>query len=111
VIITKDAPCVLLRRAIVSFNKPLAVDQDICTGCRQCVEIGCPAISWDESKAGEYTTAEGKTKKRKGTAFIAETICNGCGLCYQVCKFGAIQGESDKVNFGFKLNRYRPVDK
>ena len=110
VIITKDAPCVLLRRAIVSFNKPFTVDVDICTGCRQCIEVGCPAISWDESKAGEYTTADGKTKKRKGAAFIAETICNGCGLCYQICKFGAIKGESDKIDFGFKLNRYRPMD-
>ncbi len=110
VIITKDAPCVLLRRAIASFNKPLVVDQDACTGCRQCVEIGCPAISWDVSKAGEYTTAEGKTKKRKGTAVIDATLCTGCGLCYQVCKFGTIKGESDEVPFGLKLNRYRPTD-
>jgi indolepyruvate ferredoxin oxidoreductase alpha subunit len=111
VIITKDAPCVLLRRAIVSFNRPFVVDQAICTGCRQCIEVGCPAISWDETKAGEYTTAEGKTKKRKGASFIAETICNGCGLCYQICKFGAIKGESDKINVGFKLHRYRTMDK
>jgi indolepyruvate ferredoxin oxidoreductase alpha subunit len=111
VIITKDAPCVLLRRAIISFNKPFAVDQAICTGCRQCIEVGCPAISWDESKAGEYATAEGKTKKRKGVSFIAETICNGCGLCYQICKFGAIKGESDKSDFGFNLHRYRSMDK
>lgn len=110
VIITKDAPCALLRRAIGSFNKPLSVNQAVCTGCRQCVQLGCPAISWDVSKAGEYTTADGKKKKRKGASFIEATICNGCGLCYQVCKFGAITGESDEVPLGFQLNRYRPSD-
>jgi indolepyruvate ferredoxin oxidoreductase alpha subunit len=110
VIITKDAPCALLRRAIGAFNKPLTVNQDVCTGCRQCVQLGCPAISWDVSKAGEYTTADGKTKKRKGASFIEATICNGCGLCYQVCKFGAIRGESDEVPLGFQLNRYRSSD-
>jgi indolepyruvate ferredoxin oxidoreductase alpha subunit len=110
VIITKDAPCALLRRAIGSFNKPLAVNQTVCTGCRQCVQLGCPAISWDVSKAGEYTTADGKKKKRKGASFIEATICNGCGLCYQVCKFSAITGESDEVPLGFQLNRYRPSD-
>ncbi len=110
VIITKDAPCALLRRAIGSFNNPLTVDQGVCTGCRQCVQLGCPAISWDVSKAGEYTTADGKTKKRKGASFIEATLCNGCGLCYQVCAFGAIKGESDEVPLGFQLNRYRSTD-
>ncbi|HCS77329.1 MAG TPA: hypothetical protein DIW05_06380 [Syntrophaceae bacterium] len=33
-------------------------------------------------------TKEGS--KRKGIAVIDETLCNGCGLCEQVCKFGAI---------------------
>jgi indolepyruvate ferredoxin oxidoreductase alpha subunit len=110
VIITKDAPCVLLRRAMAFLNKPLTVDQDVCTGCRQCVQLGCPAINWDVSKAGEYTTGDGKAKKRKGASFIEATLCNGCGLCYQVCKFGAIKGESDEVPLGFQLNRYRPTD-
>lgn len=104
-IVTKDGPCALLRRAIEAYNPPLRVDQEICTGCRQCIELGCPAISWDPSKAGEYRTAEGKTKKRKGAAFINELLCNGCGLCYQVCKFGAIKGESEEVPIGFKVRR------
>jgi indolepyruvate ferredoxin oxidoreductase alpha subunit len=110
VIITKDAPCCLLRRAFESFNKPLTVDADVCTGCRQCVQIGCPAISWDATKAGEYVTADGKTKKRKGVSHIDPAICNGCGLCYQICKFGAIKADTDQVPFGFNLNRYRPSD-
>jgi len=110
VIITKDAPCVLLRRAISSFNAPMHVDTDVCTGCRQCIQIGCPAISWDATKAGEYKTAEGKTKTRKGASYINPELCNGCGLCYQICKFDAIKGESDQVAFGFTLNKYRPID-
>lgn len=104
-IVTKDGPCVLLRRAIEHYNPPLRVDQEICTGCRQCVELGCPALSWDPTKAGEYKTREGKTKRRKGAAFINDLLCNGCGLCYQVCEFGAIKGESEEVPFGFKVRR------
>lgn len=110
VIITKDAPCALLRRSITFFNKPLHVDQDVCTGCRQCIQLGCPAIMWDSTKAGDYTTTDGKTKKRKGTSFIDAMLCNGCGLCYQVCQFGAIRGETEEIPIGFSLNRYRPTD-
>ena len=36
---------------------------------------GCPAI----------------TKQADGTTKINDTMCNGCGLCAQVCKFGAIE--------------------
>jgi indolepyruvate ferredoxin oxidoreductase alpha subunit len=110
VIITKDAPCALLRRSIASFNNPLQVDHNACTGCRRCSQLGCPAIKWDPSKAGDYTTADGKTKKRKGTSFIDAMLCNGCGLCYQVCQFDAIRGEADEVPIGFSLNRYRSTD-
>jgi len=104
-IVTKDGPCALLRRAIESYNPPLRVDQEVCTGCRQCIELGCPAISWDPTKAGEYRTRDGKTKRRKGASFINDLLCNGCGLCYQVCKFGAIKGESEEVPVGFKVRR------
>ncbi len=105
VIVTVDAPCVLLRRAIKSYNEPLWVDEQLCTGCRLCLEIGCPAISWDVSKAGDYKTADGKIKKRKGAAVINKMLCNGCGLCYQICKFDAIKGKKEEVPFGFQLNK------
>ena len=104
-IVTKDGPCALLRRAIKSYNPPLHVDEDVCTGCRQCLELGCPALYWDPSKAGEYKTADGKVKRRKGVAAINDLLCNGCGLCYQVCKFGAIKGETEEIPIGFELQR------
>jgi indolepyruvate ferredoxin oxidoreductase alpha subunit len=105
VIITADAPCVLLRRAITAYNEPLSVDEGACTGCRRCMELGCPAISWDASKAGEYKTGDDKVKKRKGTAVINKMLCIGCGLCYQICRFGAIKGATSAIPFGFHLKK------
>lgn len=105
VIVIADAPCVLLRRAIKSFNEPLSTDEGVCTGCRRCLELGCPAVSWDVTKAGDYKTADGKVKKRKGTSVINTMLCNGCGLCYQVCRFNAIKGKTEEVPFGFQLNK------
>jgi indolepyruvate ferredoxin oxidoreductase alpha subunit len=105
VIITADAPCVLLRRAIKAYNEPLSVDEGACAGCRRCLELGCPAISWDAGKAGEYKTGDGKVKKRKGTAVINKMLCNGCGLCFQVCQIGAIRGIKGDVPFGFQLKK------
>ena len=40
-----------------------------------CLRPGCPAL----------------TKKADGTIQIDETMCNGCGLCMNICKFGAIE--------------------
>jgi indolepyruvate ferredoxin oxidoreductase alpha subunit len=105
VIVVADAPCVLLRREIESYNAPLYVDEGACTGCRNCLDLGCPAISWNSSKAGDYKTADGKIKKRRGIAVINEKLCNGCGLCYQVCQFGAIKGQSKVIPLGFQLHK------
>ncbi len=86
VIITENAPCMLHRREKRKFPIPFfMIDTDKCRGCRACLEIGCPAISWVE---GEGATADGK--KRKGTVFINKLQCPGCGLCSQLCKFEAI---------------------
>lgn len=88
VVITVNSPCMLLRRAnpLGRFEHPLyAIDTDTCRGCKACLEINCPAISWREE--------EGTTKdnhKRKGTAFINKDQCVGCKVCVQVCKFDAI---------------------
>jgi len=64
-------PCALLKS--VKKNPPLQVDTDKCIGCKACMKIGCPCISVTDKKAK-----------------IDQTMCVGCGLCSQMCKFGAL---------------------
>ena len=72
VIITKS-PCVLLKGNVFKYKcKPVS---DKCKKCGACLRPGCPAI----------------TKNEDGTVKIDATMCNGCGLCMQLCKFGAIE--------------------
>ena len=60
VIITRR-PCVLLRS--VEKHPPYQVEPDKCKGCKMCMRIGCPAISWKDKKA-----------------VIDPTQCVGCGV-------------------------------
>ncbi len=88
VIITQNSPCMLLRRSSprARFQHPFyEVDQDMCLGCRQCLEINCPAISY---RAGKGITKSGR--KRKGSAVINGDQCAGCGVCAQICEFEGI---------------------
>jgi indolepyruvate ferredoxin oxidoreductase alpha subunit len=72
VIITKS-PCVLLKGNVFPYKcRP---DEAACKKCGMCLKPGCPAL----------------TKKADGTIAIDDTMCNGCGLCGQLCKFGAIR--------------------
>lgn len=87
-IICKDSPCMLLRRArpLEKFKYQFyKVDEAKCRGCKICLEINCPAISWQE---GEGTTVDGH--KRKGIAYINPEQCVGCEVCTQICRFEAI---------------------
>lgn len=72
VIITK-APCVLLKG--VSFPNQCRALPEKCKKCGACLRPGCPAL----------------TRQEDGTVRIDETMCNGCGLCQQLCKFEAIE--------------------
>ncbi|MBQ4351376.1 MAG: indolepyruvate ferredoxin oxidoreductase subunit alpha [Clostridia bacterium] len=64
-------PCALLKS--VKKNPPIQVDTDKCVGCKSCMKIGCPCISIVGKKAA-----------------IDQSMCVGCGLCEQMCKFGAL---------------------
>ena len=92
VIITENSPCILLRRAkpLEKFKNPCyLIDPEKCRGCKVCLEINCPAMSWLE--------AAGQTKdghKRKGTVLINKDQCVGCEVCVQICKFEAIVPET-----------------
>ena len=72
VIITKS-PCVLLKGQ--KFPNVCVADPEKCRKCGMCLKIGCPAI----------------TKQADGTVKIDATMCNGCGLCKNYCKFDAIE--------------------
>ena len=74
VIITKS-PCVLLKGQ--KFPNKCVVNADACKKCGACMKIGCPAM----------------TKAADGTVRIDDAMCNGCGLCANYCKFGAISKE------------------
>ena len=77
VVITRR-PCVLIKReGVFERGAAVAVDVEVCTGCKACLKLGCPAIVWQE---------DGK----KGKAFIDPQLCTGCSVCEQVCKFIAI---------------------
>jgi indolepyruvate ferredoxin oxidoreductase alpha subunit len=88
VIITENSPCILLRRAkpLEKFKSPCyAIDDEKCRGCKVCLEINCPAMSWLE---GAGQTKDGH--KRKGTVLINKDQCVGCEVCVQICNFEAI---------------------
>jgi indolepyruvate ferredoxin oxidoreductase alpha subunit len=83
-VVISQRPCVLFKRSKSKAHKPLQIDPDKCNGCKVCLGLGCPPISWKNMEKKEGS-------KREGISIIDENICNGCGLCLQVCKFGAIK--------------------
>ena len=76
----KDEPSVIISRrpcALLKYVKhagPIKVNTDKCIGCKSCMRIGCPAIS----------VIDGKVK-------IDNTLCTGCGVCSQMCKFDVFE--------------------
>jgi indolepyruvate ferredoxin oxidoreductase alpha subunit len=72
-VIIAKAPCALLKGQ--KFPNKCVCNTEKCKKCGACMKIGCPAI----------------TKNSDGTVKIDETMCNGCGLCMNYCKFGAIE--------------------
>ena len=64
------SPCAV----IIKPEKPAVIDPEKCTDCKRCIKtLGCPGIVI-----------------RDGHAAIENSLCTGCGLCSQVCPFGAI---------------------
>ncbi|MBS6837653.1 MAG: indolepyruvate ferredoxin oxidoreductase subunit alpha [Clostridiales bacterium] len=65
-------PCALLKS--VKFPGPIKINNEKCKKCKMCMKLGCPAIV----DRGDYLE-------------IDKTLCVGCGLCKNVCSFGAIE--------------------
>ena len=82
--------CVLFKREVKDVQKPLMVDTDLCIGCKTCVSLGCPPISWKKFEDSGAMERKKRAKKQEGTAFIDSSLCTGCTVCQQLCKAGAI---------------------
>ncbi len=75
VIMTKS-PCALIKEVQkANAGKHVNCNPDKCKSCKACLKIGCPAV------------ALGKDGKIQ----IDLSQCNGCGICAQVCAFGALE--------------------
>ncbi len=71
-VIISRRPCVLLK--YVKIKPALKLDENKCIGCKSCMRLGCPAISFKNKKI-----------------HIDSTLCVGCGVCQQLCKFDALK--------------------
>jgi len=72
-LIIAQRPCALLKTVKYTGK---AVITDKCRKCKQCLKIGCPAISF-----------------KNGEIVVDNNQCNGCSLCLNVCPFEAIKKE------------------
>ncbi|MBP7461424.1 MAG: indolepyruvate ferredoxin oxidoreductase subunit alpha [Candidatus Delongbacteria bacterium] len=71
-VIITNQPCILLPQ--VKSTRYFRIESDICKRCKQCLKLGCPAISFQDNRVSIDTVS-----------------CSGCSLCAQVCPFGAIK--------------------
>ncbi|HOJ51379.1 MAG TPA: indolepyruvate ferredoxin oxidoreductase subunit alpha [Syntrophales bacterium] len=81
--------CVLYRRE-GERKEPFWVAEEKCIGCRRCLDIGCPALSWIDFSGLPEGSYKKVAKKQKGRAVIDPDACTGCSVCAQLCKSKAI---------------------
>jgi indolepyruvate ferredoxin oxidoreductase alpha subunit len=76
-VVIATSPCVLQYK----IRRPAWVVNPIrCTGCKVCLKAGCTALSLFARDYGEQKVE------------IDPSVCNGCGVCAQLCKAEAITG-------------------
>jgi indolepyruvate ferredoxin oxidoreductase alpha subunit len=74
-VVIAKAPCVLEYR----IKWPLYhVESEVCIGCKHCLKAGCMALNLVVDAAGDRKVE------------IDPELCAGCGICAQLCKYGAI---------------------
>lgn len=74
-VLISNQPCVLRYRV---SKKAYTVEKETCKGCKLCLKAGCIALSF---------TPKGKT----GYVEIDPLLCNGCGVCAQMCTTGCMK--------------------
>ena len=84
-VIITTRPCVLIDA--FERQKPYTVIADKCTGCGNCIDVGCPAI---HVKRREKVIKNSGKEVELQFVDIETAACTGCGLCLQPCAPEAI---------------------
>ncbi len=89
-VIITNQPCVLVD--YYASKPPFEVKEEACTGCKNCLDVGCPAISVTRRE-----TVMKPNGKEKELAFVRidTPACTGCELCVKTCGQDAIVAVAD----------------
>lgn len=79
-VIITDQPCVLSE--FYAKMKPYKVIDEECTGCGNCINVGCPAIT--VSRTAKEVRKTGVEAELKFTQ-IDTAMCTGCHMCVESC--------------------------
>jgi indolepyruvate ferredoxin oxidoreductase alpha subunit len=76
--VSREEPSVVIARRSCALTSgtarpPVRFLSERCIKCGNCFRIGCPAM-----------------EKEDGRPRVNETLCNGCYMCVQLCKSGAL---------------------
>ncbi len=74
-VVIAQRPCALLKGVKYTGRARIT---DRCRTCGLCLKAGCPAIA-----------------VKDGKPVVDPAQCNGCGLCVNICPFGAIEKEEE----------------
>ncbi len=79
----KGVRVIIAKRGCIFIEKrkkeKFRVDAEKCTGCKACMQINCPAITFRENKAE------------------ISVHCTGCGICAEICPAGAIKTKESEI--------------
>ena len=84
-VIITNQPCVLIDQ--YASKPPYTVVADECTGCSNCLAVGCPAITVTRR---ETVVKPNGSEKELTFVDIDSGVCTGCDLCPKTCGPDAI---------------------
>ena len=84
-VIITNQPCVLID--YYGAKPPYTVDDDKCTGCKNCLDVGCPAIHVTRR---ETVLKPNGQEKELAFVRIDNQVWTGCDLCPNTCGPDAI---------------------
>ena len=70
-VVVAVAPCLLGHR--IKKKQPIEINVETCDRCGACIRVGCMALH-----------------EKDGFPDVDPDLCNGCGVCAQVCEAGCI---------------------